>query len=365
MTVECVVNVSEGRDQGFSPAWLTWPARSFSTSIRDPDHHRSVFTLAGEAESVTRGAGAGPGERRPSRSRHAPRGPSATGRPRCGALHPLYPGRLPSHDLDVVIPLRDAFARWMGATWACRPFSTAACRRGKPYIAQVRRHAFAELPPDFGPRHPHPPPVRPRSGPDRCWWPTTYGFPRSRWPARCTPGPGSRRAALGLAVGRRAQVSCNLVEPAQAGPAQAYDTVRALVEEAGGAVEGAELIGLLPAAVLQAIPASRWTELGLGAEKTVEARLGRPADQTNRLVTNSQFRRRAHPIATLERRARRTRRRSRSLMPPQMPNFSPLASAYSRQSSRTTQPRQTSWLHGSMHRRSGKNRSGSTPMQFA
>jgi hypothetical protein len=72
-------------------------------------------------------------------------------------------------------------------------------------------------------------------------------------------------------------VSCNLIEPAQVGPAQAYDTVRALVEEAGGAVEGAELIGLLPAAVLQAIPASRWTELGLGAEKTVEARLGRPA----------------------------------------------------------------------------------------
>jgi glutamate formiminotransferase len=88
-------------------------------------------------------------------------------------------------------------------------------------------------------------------------------------------GPAVR--ALGLAVGRRAQVSCNLVNPAEVNPAQAYDTVRHLVEEAGGAVEGAELVGLLPAAVLQAIPASRWGRLGLGAEMTVEARLGRPA----------------------------------------------------------------------------------------
>jgi glutamate formiminotransferase len=83
--------------------------------------------------------------------------------------------------------------------------------------------------------------------------------------------------ALGLAVGRRAQVSCNLVDPAEVGPAKVYDTVRSLVEEAGGVVEGAELVGLLPAAVLRVIPAARWTQLGLSAEKTMEARLGRPA----------------------------------------------------------------------------------------
>jgi glutamate formiminotransferase len=84
-------------------------------------------------------------------------------------------------------------------------------------------------------------------------------------------GPALR--ALGLAIGQEAQVSCNLVDPAQIGPAQAYDAVRRLVEEAGGTVEGAELVGLLPEAVLMAIPASRWTELDLSAEKTVEARL--------------------------------------------------------------------------------------------
>ena len=52
--------------------------------------------------------------------------------------------------------------------------------------------------------------------------------------------------ALGLAVGDRAQVSCNLVEPGRLGPAQLYDLVADLVDEAGGAVIGAELVGLIP-----------------------------------------------------------------------------------------------------------------------
>src|SRR5258708_5048305 len=48
-----------------------------------------------------------------------------------------------------------------------------------------------------------------------------------------------------------------------------------------------------------------------------------------------------------------------------MPNFSPLERAYSRQSSRTTQPRHTSLASRVDAPRSGKNRSGSTPRQLA
>jgi hypothetical protein len=48
-----------------------------------------------------------------------------------------------------------------------------------------------------------------------------------------------------------------------------------------------------------------------------------------------------------------------------MPNFSPFASAYSRQSSRTTQPWQTALASLVDAPRSGKNRSGSTPRQLA
>ena len=57
-------------------------------------------------------------------------------------------------------------------------------------------------------------------------------------------GPEVR--ALGLAVGARAQVSCNLVDPDRYGPGQLYDAVAALVGEAGGRVEGGELVGLIP-----------------------------------------------------------------------------------------------------------------------
>jgi hypothetical protein len=74
----------------------------------------------------------------------------------------------------------------------------------------------------------------------------------------------------------------------------------------------------------------------------------------------------AAPLA-LRARARdlRTLRRSRSLKPPHIPNFSPFARAYSKQSSRTTQPRHTSLASRVDAPRSGKKSSGSTPMQFA
>jgi hypothetical protein len=64
-------------------------------------------------------------------------------------------------------------------------------------------------------------------------------------------------------------------------------------------------------------------------------------------------------------RRRRSRRRSRSDSPPQMPNFSLLSRAYCRHSWRTTQPRQTSLASRVEPPRSGKKRSGSTPKQFA
>jgi glutamate formiminotransferase len=74
--------------------------------------------------------------------------------------------------------------------------------------------------------------------------------------------------ALGLSVGRRVQVSMNLVDPLVVGPAAAYDAVAALAPVAGG-----ELVGLIPAAVLEHVPQERWAELDLGPDRTIEARL--------------------------------------------------------------------------------------------
>jgi glutamate formiminotransferase len=74
--------------------------------------------------------------------------------------------------------------------------------------------------------------------------------------------------ALGFQVGARVQVSCNLTAPWLVGPGAAYDAVASRLD-----VERAELVGLLPLAVLEAEPRHRWDELGIDPSTTIEARL--------------------------------------------------------------------------------------------
>jgi glutamate formiminotransferase / 5-formyltetrahydrofolate cyclo-ligase len=281
VTVECVVNVSEGRDQDFLARLRDAAGPVLLDLHRDPDHHRSVFTLAGEAESITHAV------RALARASVAglDLGTHQGAHPRQGVLDvvpfvPYAPGLLPGHDLDPhdpVVSLRDAFARWMSTTLGVPTFLYGPLAGGEHRtLPQVRRLAFSELAPDFGPRHPHPTAGTTAVGARSVLvaynvWVSSVEVARTVAPL--VRGPAVR--ALGLAVGRDAQVSCNLVNPAEIGPAEAYDAVRDLVEEAGGTVEGAELVGLLPSAVLRGIPPSRWTQLGLSADRTVEARLGR------------------------------------------------------------------------------------------
>ena len=73
---------------------------------------------------------------------------------------------------------------------------------------------------------------------------------------------------LGLQVGEDVQVSCNLIDPSRTGPDAAFDAVAARAP-----VARAELVGLVPAGVLEAIPPGRWPELDLSTSRTIEARL--------------------------------------------------------------------------------------------
>jgi glutamate formiminotransferase len=278
VTIECVVNVSEGRDQGVLTELADAAGPALLDLHRDPDHHRSVFTLAGEAEQVSQAA------RELARASVA-RLDLRTHRgvhPRQGVLDvvpfvPYRPGQLPGHDLDEATARRDAFAQWMGATLDVPTFLYGPLPGGEHRtLPQLRRHAFGEIAPDFGPSQPHPTAGATAVGARTVLvaynvWVSTLEVARAVAPLVRNEAV----RALGLAVGPRAQVSCNLVNPAQVGPAQVYDTVRRLVEEAGGTVEGAELVGLLPDALLRAVPSSRWTKLGLSEETTVESRLGR------------------------------------------------------------------------------------------
>ena len=94
----------------------------------------------------------------------------------------------------------------------------------------------------------------------------TAGLSEARRVAAAVRGPYVR--ALALDVGGRAQVSMNLVDPLALGPDAAYDAVAAHT-----AVDGAELVGLVPEAVLAAVPRRRWAELDLDPSRTIEYRL--------------------------------------------------------------------------------------------
>jgi glutamate formiminotransferase / 5-formyltetrahydrofolate cyclo-ligase len=204
--------------------------------------------------------------------------------PRLGVLDvvpfvPFEPGRPAPHDLGGAMQLRDELARWLADEFGLPSFLYGPLPGGRTRtLPDIRRRAFA--PADEG--------GRPDLGPDR---------PSPRWGASAV---GARRTlvaynvwvdspevarrvaplvrrpevrALGLAVGDRAQVSCNLVDPERYGPGRLYDDVTALVARAGGRVRGAELVGLVPEVVLAAVSPTRWDELGLAAASTVESRL--------------------------------------------------------------------------------------------
>ncbi|HEY6696963.1 MAG TPA: hypothetical protein VIZ67_01980, partial [Acidimicrobiales bacterium] len=133
------------------------------------------------------------------------------------------------------------------------------------------RLAFTELAPDRGPSRPHHTAGATAVGARPvllAWnvWLEEPDLARAQRIAREIRGP--RLRALGLPVGKRVQVSMNLIEPDELGPADAWDLVAGR-----GAVAGAELVGLVPRSVLERIDPARWADLDLAEEKTIESRL--------------------------------------------------------------------------------------------
>ena len=76
--------------------------------------------------------------------------------------------------------------------------------------------------------------------------------------------------ALGLQVGDEVQVSMNLIDPLIVGPAEVYDRVASVT-----AIARAELVGLAPQSVLDAVNENRWEQLNLSVATTIESRLQR------------------------------------------------------------------------------------------
>jgi glutamate formiminotransferase len=266
--LECVVNVSEGRD-GSVISDLAAAAGSFLLDLHsDPYHHRSVYTLAGGAAELM--------EAVQSLSRAAVARLDLAGHdgvhPRLGVLDVVPWVRLqgwPVSDgpADRAIKERDRFAAWAASELGLPCFLYGPERT----LPAVRRQAWHGLTPDTGPAHPHPTAGACAAGARPLLvaynlWLVSADLATARQTAAAIRGPHVR--AIGLQVGPDVQVSCNLIAPWQVGPGAAFDAVASRVD-----VARAELVGLVPNAVLDAEPEGRWAELALDPSRTIEARL--------------------------------------------------------------------------------------------
>jgi glutamate formiminotransferase len=258
VVLECVVNISEGRDDAVVKAVAAAAGDDLLDLHSDPHHHRSVLTLVGTeaprrvaAEAVAR----------IDLTRHE------GVHPRIGAVDVVPFVALDGSAPADAVSARDDFCRWAGEALGLPCFRYGDERS----LPDVRRQAFAAMAPDCGPDQPHPTAggcavgARPVLVAYNLWL-ARADLATARRVAAAVRGDGIR--ALGLQVGRRVQVSMNLVDPRRVGPATAWDRVAAHAE-----VAGAELVGLVPAAVLEAAPRARWRELELSADRTIEARV--------------------------------------------------------------------------------------------
>ena len=251
MQFECVINISEGRRLDVVGAIAATAGRRCLDVHSDEHHNRSVLTLAGDAADVEAAARAVARETvaRIDISTH-------------DGVHP-YRGAL-----DVV-----PFVPWTGATmedaidardrfaaWATEELDLTCMLYGPERTLPELRRAAEIGTTAVG--------ARPVLVAYNLWLTHADGVV-ARVIAADLRVEGQVRA-LGLRVGDHAQVSCNLIDPLNFGPADAFDAVAARAE-----VARAELVGLVPEVVLAAVPTARWRELDLAPSRTIEAALVR------------------------------------------------------------------------------------------
>jgi glutamate formiminotransferase len=260
-----VINVSEGRDEAVIDELRIAAGPSLLDLHHEQRHNRAVLTLAGPdveqaARSVTTVA-----VERLDLDRHA------GAHPRIGVVDvvPFVP--LEGATMDDAVAARNRFAAWAADALGV-PCYFYGPERSLP---DVRREAFGALAPDVGPSEPHPTAgaiccgARPVLVAYNVWLVPGTDVTVATQIARAVRGPAVR--ALGLDLEGLAQVSMNLIDWRSVGPADAYDAVAARAAEAGTHVHATELVGLLPGAALDAIPQTRWADLGLSRGQTIEA----------------------------------------------------------------------------------------------
>ncbi|WP_420459286.1 glutamate formimidoyltransferase [Neolewinella sp.] len=277
--LECVVNVSEGRDPrvlgAFREAIESVPDCYLLHQDTGHGAHRTVFTFAGVPEAVFAAAEAvyAVADQYIDMQQH--RGTH----PRSGAVDvcPFIPiSGVTEQDIRA---RTQVLAQRVAERFHLPVYLYASSAQSSPRqnLANIRRGEYeglteklgdTEWQPDFGPAQPHP-----RLGitvvgvrPFLIAWNINLHPTATLAQARQVAGrlrgsgvAGRQGLFFGLkAIGwrikeyGRCQISCNVVDPERVALAQVYFTATALARELGTSVTGSELIGLLPAGHLRA-----------------------------------------------------------------------------------------------------------------
>lgn len=280
--LEAVVNVSEGRDDTVL-ARLADACRPALLDLHvDPDHNRSVFTLAGPDE-----AGAARGAHQLTLaaadlldvSRH-------------DGVHP----RLGAIDVVPFVPLAGTGEEWAQAVAAARQYAVWCERQlalpsflygdadpQRRPLPEVRRDAFVRRFPDFGPMQPHP-----------TLGAVAVGVRSTMIAVNCTLDandlgvamaiaravrerdgglPGVRALGFRLSSRDAVQVSMNLTDLEATGLEGACRAVEREAARLGRTVAHVELVGLMPVAELERCSPPFLAAHELGPDHTVETRL--------------------------------------------------------------------------------------------
>ncbi len=267
-----MINVSEGRDGAVLAALDQAAGGSLRDRHSDVFHNRSVFTMIDDApalaENVRSLVTASFAALDLSRHEGA--------HPRLGVVDVVPFVALAPESFDAAVRLRDETAAWIARTHEVPVFLYGPTPQGERTLPYVRAHAFVDLGPDLGPAL-----ADPRRGASAvgarpvlvAWnlWLRGTSLDEARRLARLLRRPGLR--TLGLRVGDDVQVSCNLVDLDVVSPSQVYDLVA--TELRAGRIDHAELVGLLPRALLDREDPARWAQLGLSADATIESRTPR------------------------------------------------------------------------------------------
>jgi glutamate formiminotransferase len=292
--LECVPNVSEGRDPRVLDRMTARLSRAAGVRLldvhRDADHHRAVFTLVGEAPALTDALlglceeALGAIDLRQHAGAH----------PRIGAVDvvPFVPIGRATMEQAV------AAARATGRAIAERfnipvlLYEHAASAPHRQRLEHVRRGRFEglaeklrtpEWAPDFGPAAPHPSFGAVAIGARRILVAYNINLATDRLEigtavaaaVRASSGglPHVKAMALPLPARGLVQVSMNLTDVDVTPIAVVFDAVAREAARHGVAIAESEVVGLVPAAALAEVAARYLRVAGWSPDKILETRL--------------------------------------------------------------------------------------------